>query len=499
MTEAPGIVLITGATDGIGLALARHYQACGAQLVLVGRRPLSGLDPQLFSAANYCQTDLSTAGCAAGLVAFLQQQGIDRLDLLIHNAGMGSYGPPGDESAATISALLAVNLRAPVELTHALLPWLARARGRLVFISSVAAALPTADYAVYGATKAALDGFARSLRPELAGRVAVQVIHPGATRSGMHAKIGAPVNTRRYPAAERTAAAIAAAITRGGRATRIGAANRVLWFAGRNVSGLVDRLARRRRAGVADSPVDSPPHALITGAAAGIGLALARHYAAQGWRVTGIDRTASASDGSDMIVADLAMPAEIARVVHTLAERPPIDLLVHNAGINAVGRFAAGDLARQQAVIDVNLQAPLLLTAGLLREQRLAQRATIVGIASLSNFVSYPGAPVYAATKDGLAHYMRSLAAALAGRRITTLTVYPGPTRTEHARRYSPASSNEMRRMPPERLAALIAAAVARRRRRLVPGTANRLAALLGRFAPRLAEWAMRKSILDRL
>ena len=94
------------------------------------------------------------------------------------------------ESQEDIENLIHVNLRAPVTLTHALLPRLKAAKGKIVFISSVISNMPCPDYAVYGATKSAIDSFARNLRIELEGIVSVQAIHPGATRTGMHAKMG---------------------------------------------------------------------------------------------------------------------------------------------------------------------------------------------------------------------------------------------------------------------------------------------------------------------
>jgi hypothetical protein len=141
----------------------------------------------------------------------------------------------------------------------------------------------------------------------------------------------------------------------------------------------------------------------------------------------------------------------------------------------------------------------MVLTAGLLRAERIARGGSFVFISSLSRFVSYPGAVVYAASKDGLAAYARSLAAPLARQGIHVLTVYPGPTRTAHARRYSPDNRREQRRMPPERLAVLIYAAVQARRRVLIPGAGNKLFAVLGRYAPGLVEQVVRKTILDRL
>jgi short-subunit dehydrogenase len=103
---------------------------------------------------------------------------------------------------------------------------------------------------------------------------------------------------------------------------------------------------------------------------------------------------------------------------------------------------------------------------------------------------------VYAATKDGLASYARSLSVALAPCGIHVLTVFPGPTRTEHARRYSPDNSREEKRMAPEALAEQIFQAVKRRRRALVPGLGNRVFAWMGFCVPKVAEAVMRRVML---
>jgi hypothetical protein len=254
----------------------------------------------------------------------------------------------------------------------------------------------------------------------------------------------------------------------------------------------------------------APRHCVITGAADGIGRALALRYAAAGYQITGIDvdteqaeRTRAelvqAGAQARFLHGDLASEVDIEHMLTALADSAPPDVFIHNAGISAAGPFASSDLARQQAVLDVNLLAPLLLTAGLLRWHLLAPRASLVFITSLSFFVGYPGAAVYAASKDGLASYARSLSVALAAQGFHVLTVYPGPTRTAHARRYSPDNRREARRMPPERLADDIFRAVQQRRRTLIPGSANRLLAVLGRYAPGLVERMMRKTLLEPL
>ena len=506
-------VLITGATDGLGLALARRYRAQGSVVLMVGRRSLAALEPAFFTPATYCEADLALPDAHRRVAAWLDAQAVRALDLLIHNAGLGYVGDLESQDPANIRTLVDVNLWAPIALSHALFPRLQAAQARCVFISSVAADLPGPRYAVYTATKAALDGFARAWRAELradGSGVTVQVIHPGAVRTAMHAKSGADpaaLGWERFPPPDEVAAAIEAAILRSPRDATIGAANRFVRSAGRRTPGVVDRLAALRRApALVLPPPDSLPHVLITGAADGIGRALALHFAADGYLVSGVDRDAARAIQTQgeilnrggrarFVTADLGANSGVEEVVRAAAAWPPVDVLIHNAGINCVGPFVASDLARQRAVVEVNFMAPLLLTAGLLRERGLAAGGMLVAISSLSRFVGYPGAAVYAATKDGLAAYARSVRVALAGAGVGALIVYPGPTRTAHARQYSPDNRREQRRMPPETLAALIYTGVQQRRRELIPGAANQFAAGLGRLAPGLMAGIMRRTL----
>ncbi len=510
-------ILITGATDGLGLALARRYRAQGSVVLMVGRRPPSALDPAFFTLESYCQADLALPDAPQRVVAWLDAQGIPALDLLIHNAGLGYVGDLGSQDPDNLRALVDVNLWAPIALSHALFPRLQRAQARCVFISSVAADLPGPRYAVYTATKAALDGFARNWRAELradGSGVTVQVIHPGAVRTAMHAKSGADpaaLGWERFPPPEDVAAAIEAAILRSPRDATIGAANRLARSAGRSVPGVVDRLvALRGPVAPPLPPADELPHALITGAADGIGRALALRFAGEGYLVSGVDRDAARAVQTQgeilnrggrarFVTADLATSDGMRTAADAASGWPALDVLIHNAGISCVGRFVDSDLAHQRAVVDVNFVAPLLMTAGLLRDGRIAAGAMLVFISSLSHFLGYPGATVYAATKDGLAAYARSVRVALAGAQVGVLVVYPGPTRTAHARQYSPDNRREQRRMPPETLASLIYTAVQQRRRSLIPGAGNRMAARLGQLAPGLMAGIMRRTLYTPL
>lgn len=512
-------VVITGATDGIGLALARHYRQAGARLILLGRRALDTLDQSFFTTACYCQVDLATTQSVEEVSLWLHENKIDAIDLVILNAAGGYVGPIPSQQEENIRQLIAVNLSTPLALTHALYPLVERAAGKFVFISSVVAGLPGPTYAVYTATKAALDSFVRNWQIELqADRspVKAQVIRPGATRTHLHAKSGADpqaLGWARFPSPEIVAQQIVRAIATQRRSVTLGWLNQLLYTAGRQFPNLIDRFTARQQALIPQPMTHSPAaplHCVITGAADGIGRALAQQFTSSGATVTGIDIDVAQAmqTQADLInaggrirflIADLTALPKMNNILEQLTSRPPIDILIHNAGINAVGSFIGSDMARQHKVIDLNLTAPLLLTAGLLARGMMAPHRSFTFLSSLSHFVSYPGAAVYAATKDGLAAYARSLAVAMAPHGDHVLTVYPGPTRTAHARRYSPDNSHEERRMPPERLARQIVMALQQRRRQLIPTIAHRAAAFAGQWWPKLTEYLMRRTIYDRL
>lgn len=247
--------------------------------------------------------------------------------------------------------------------------------------------------------------------------------------------------------------------------------------------------------------------ALITGAANGIGQSLTAQCIAGGYQVVGVDYDRAKlqllrdqfGDRFEPHAVDLLDRDSIGEMLCQWEGGPPFDLVIHSAGINYVGRFMGSSLDDQKQVLDLNLRVPMQLTGALLRHDRIPAPGSIVFIASLSVYVSYPGATVYAASKEGLSSYARSLSVELAPRGIHALTVFPGPTRTDHAHRYSPDNSREARRMSPDALASMILTAVRKRQTVLVPGWKNRMAAFLGRAAGPLMEKVMQRVILDRL
>ncbi len=181
-------VLITGASAGIGLSLARKISLSGAEVLACGRRPQGEL-PADFPDVAYRSIDFAGPGAAGEVVSAVEALDWDTLDILILNAGTGRYAPIDADEAASIADTVRVNLAAPVAMAHALSGRLLAAHGRLVLVGSVARG-GSRGFPVYAATKAAVNGFARSLRSEWHDRVTVQVFHPGPVATEMHARAG---------------------------------------------------------------------------------------------------------------------------------------------------------------------------------------------------------------------------------------------------------------------------------------------------------------------
>ena len=479
-------ILITGATSGIGLELAKLYSS--QELVLIGRKALDELDDSIFDENNYCQTDLSQAGFLATITAFLQKQNIDVVDLVIQNAAIGYFGELNSQN--NIDELLKTNLYAPIALSHALLPKLS-ANGKIVFINSIAANLPAAEYSVYAASKAALAGFARNLALEEAKKI--QTIYLGAVKTDMHKKSGVPearFKFDKFPSVSKTTKQIVSIIKSNQREHTIGTINQLTRRAGKY--GLVDILSK--------NPVKTKTKVCaITGAASGIGRALLAEYLAKGFKIIAIDRDENSliklkNSNISVIVADLASDKDLEKLVNELSS---VDIFIHSAGISAVGRFIKTDLAKQKAVLDVNLRAVLILTKELLARNKISKGGSIVFVSSLSHQASYPGAAVYAASKDGISSFARSLRFYL--KDVHVLTVYPGPTRTPHAAKYSPDNSNENKRMLPAVLAKKIYNSVEQQKSSLVPSFALQVFARAGTYFPHLTEQLMLKTLYKKM
>jgi len=182
-------IVITGGTSGIGLELVRRL-APRHDILVAGRRAEVDALPVLPAGVRYvCAPLTDPEGATLTIAEALLRAGWVKLDNLVLNAGTGFAVADGIETPQQVRQTLAVNLTSSVLLARALFPWLEKAGGTLSFVGSVAHR-GQGLFPAYAASKAGLDGFARALRAEWAGRVAVQVIHPGPTRTDMHEKAG---------------------------------------------------------------------------------------------------------------------------------------------------------------------------------------------------------------------------------------------------------------------------------------------------------------------
>lgn len=165
MRLAGRTALVTGGTDGIGLALARQLKGKGATVVVAGRREAL-LAQARGEGLEALQADLSSADGCAGLVA---EYGERPLDLLVNNAGAGApFEPLGDPALAETDRAIFLNLHAPLHLMAAFRDRLAAAKGTIVNVTSGLAIAPRAGGPVYCATKAGLRSLTLALRPSYA-------------------------------------------------------------------------------------------------------------------------------------------------------------------------------------------------------------------------------------------------------------------------------------------------------------------------------------------
>jgi short-subunit dehydrogenase len=201
-TFAGRTAVLTGAASGIGEQLAHGLAARGSDLVLIDRDAirLDGVAEAIRAAhpGRAVETLVVDLADRAGLTAAAHgiRERHPAIGLLINNAGIALGGMFEHLSMAEFESVIEVNFRAPVLLTHELLPVLLATPGsHLVNVSSLYGLIAPPGQSAYSASKFALRGFSEVLRAELAGRVGVTTVHPGGirTRIAESAKVGAAV------------------------------------------------------------------------------------------------------------------------------------------------------------------------------------------------------------------------------------------------------------------------------------------------------------------
>ncbi|MFC5906745.1 SDR family oxidoreductase [Streptacidiphilus monticola] len=186
-----GTHLITGAGSGIGAAVAERLAERGEELWLLARDARRAAElRERFPGARTLVGDLAEPGKLSW--AFSHQPQPERLDSLLHVAGVVELGPVADMGVKVWQDTLNVNLLAPAELTRLLLPTLRVSKGHVVFVNSGAGLNAHPEWGVYAASKFGLRALADSLRgEERTHGVRVTSVYPGRTATPMQAKVHA--------------------------------------------------------------------------------------------------------------------------------------------------------------------------------------------------------------------------------------------------------------------------------------------------------------------
>jgi short-subunit dehydrogenase len=219
--------LVTGASGGLGLELARLFAADGHDVALVARRraELDALAARLGAEhgidAHVIPEDLADPGAPSRIVAELQRRGVE-IEFLVNNAGFGTQGPFAERDLRRELEMVQVNVAALVHLTGLLLPpMVSRRSGRILNIGSTAGFQPGPFMAVYYATKAFVNSFTEALAFELAGTgVTATVSCPGATATEF-SKVAGTDRSRLFKMGAMSAGEVAAHAYRAMMAGRI--------------------------------------------------------------------------------------------------------------------------------------------------------------------------------------------------------------------------------------------------------------------------------------
>ncbi len=198
MNDSKKIVLITGASSGLGLAMAKCFLSHGHIVIGVSRhRPPVELP-------HWIEADITQRSDQEKIAAFVAEK-FDRLDVLVNNAGMGSYATWEELPEAELRKLFELDFFAVVALTRILLPQLAKAQGSIINISSAAGKLWVPCMGAYCAAKAAVAMFSNTLGVELSRRnIHVLDVAPGQINTGFSRRAFAHRDVPDSPGSSRT-------------------------------------------------------------------------------------------------------------------------------------------------------------------------------------------------------------------------------------------------------------------------------------------------------
>ena len=244
---------------------------------------------------------------------------------------------------------------------------------------------------------------------------------------------------------------------------------------------------------------------LVTGAANGLGRAIALQLSEMGFEVVAVDRDETGllelhQQSIETVIGihgDFSHAAALESLVDKIAARGPFELVFLVAGISATGAFEMIPRKNHEKVLTVNAIAPMVIANRLAARKGLLPGSSLMFVSSLSHAIGYPGAASYAASKDAVAVYARSIRRPYRKLGIKVCCTFPGPIRTDHAARHAPADSDETLRMPVDKMAKKIIQAAIKGKTNHYPGAFSKIAGVAGRVFPNWATKKVRKAVLS--
>ncbi len=239
---------------------------------------------------------------------------------------------------------------------------------------------------------------------------------------------------------------------------------------------------------------------LVTGASSGIGLELAKCFAAEKSNLILTARNRDALEklatqlraeqgiSVEIVIADLAQPESPQNIFRELQGRGTVvDVLVNNAGFGLHGEFAELPLRRQMEIVQVNVAALVELTGLFLPEMRRRNRGGILNVGSVAGFLPGPHMAVYYASKAFVTSFSEALHEELRGTGVTVTNLCPGPTETNFSQT---ARSHRSRKVSAEKMSAAEVARIGhydfrRKAHFSLPGAGNKILSIAPKFLPR--------------